>query len=392
MRQLWKKKALEKGFDPVLVQAYGEELSDAIDKGYTISEDFTTEDQRKIHSLKKNVWQFSTAKTYAQLRQMSDALVKPDGTMRTFEEFRIQTTIITGEQLRHLKTEYQTAVAGAQMASKWEEIQRMKEAYPLLEFIAVEDEHTTALCRSLDGVIRPVDDSFWMQFYPPNHYNCRSTVKQHRKGEITPDDKILKPSIPDIFKVNLGERGLAFPEDHAYFEGVPAEIIKEARQFFPYAMQFDILDVTDRLKGIVRQHFMTDAEASDYSRVLDYATQQARSKKIIVDIMPTLDPQGHAAQREIIFPDARHGKSADLRIDKLLWEEEGIKTHSRRAIKGAIEAGANQANRVVINIPVDMVLDFELAKVARDKFKDYRDLLTIVFKQGDMEYRFDRKK
>src|SRR5690606_32266181 len=132
--------------------------------------------------------------------------------------------------------EYQTAIAGAQMASKWEEIQRMKATYPLLEFIAVEDDHTTALCRSLDGGIRPVDDAFWMQFYPPNHYNCRSTVKQLRKGNITPDDETAGAEIPELFQVHLGHGGLPFPEDHAHFEGPPPAVMKASRQFYPYDM------------------------------------------------------------------------------------------------------------------------------------------------------------
>lgn len=385
-RELWEKKALEQGYDPVLIQAYGERLSKAIDKGYTVEEDFSTQDQHKIHALKKNVWQFSTAKTYTQLKQMSDALIRPDGTMRSFDEFRIQTAIITGRQLRHLKTEYQTAVAGAQMASKWEEIQRAKDTYPLLQFIAVEDDHTTALCRSLDMVIRPVDDAFWMQFYPPNHYNCRSTVKQLRKGEITADDKIIKPNIPVIFKVNLGERGLAFPEDHAYFEGMPIEVYQEARKHFPYAMQFDILDTPS---GIVRQHFQADASASDYSRVYDMALSKAK-EGITVDIMPTLGREQDRAQRQIIFPDAKTNKSPDLRIDKILWEEENVTKESRRAIKGAVEAGANQANHVIINIQFH-VYDRDLWAIAKQKFKDYPELMKIEFNSLGKTYSFSRE-
>lgn len=324
---------------------------------------------------------------------MSEALISPDGTLRTFDEFRIQTALITGKQLRHLKTEYHTAVSGAQMASHWVEIQRMKESYPLLEFIAVEDAHTTALCMSLSGVIKPIDDPFWMQFYPPNHYNCRSTVKKIRKGTITPDDQIVKPDIPDIFKVNLGERGLAFPEDHAYFVDTPTEVLRDARQHFPYAMQFDILNEdNDGLIGIVRQHYLVDTQASDYQRVVATAIELAKKNKTTVDILPTLGREQDKAQRQIIFPDAKPNKSPDLRINKVLWEEEQVHKHSRRAIKGAIEAGANQANNVIVNIPAEMELDFELSKIARDKFKDYNDLITIIFKHGEIEYRFDRKK
>jgi len=148
-REIWEKKAIEKGYDPELVKAYGSQLSKAVDKGYPkIEADFSMEDQKKIHSLKNNVWQFSTAKTYTQLKQMSDALVAPDGKLRTFDEFRIQAALISGEQLRHLKTEYQTAVAGAQMASKWVEIQRMKSTYPLCNSLLLKMS-TQLLCVGL---------------------------------------------------------------------------------------------------------------------------------------------------------------------------------------------------------------------------------------------------
>ncbi len=321
---------------------------------------------------------------------MSEALVKPDGTMRTFDEFRIQTAIITGQQLRHLKTEYQTAVAGAQMASKWVEIQRMKATYPLLQFIAVEDKHTTALCMSLSDVIKPVDDPFWMQFYPPNHYNCRSTVKQLRKGEITPDDKVIKPAIPEIFKVNLGERGLAFPEDHAYFDGMPAEVYREARQFFPYAMQFDILDITDELQGIVRRHYLSDVNASDYSRNLAIAIDRATNEKVIVDLMPTLDPDTYPVQRLTIFPDAKKDKSPDLRINKILWEEENsTKSFNVNNIKHAIGAGSKQANHVIVTLS-EQVNKVILDRLVNGRWKDHKDLQEIIFRFDGQEWRYKR--
>lgn len=394
VKEIWEKKALESGYDPVLIQAYGERLSQAIDKGYQVSEDFSTPDQKKIHALKKNVWQFSSAKSYTQLKQLSEALVKPDGTVRPFDEFRIQASIITGEQLRHLKTEYNTAVAGAQMASKWEEIKRMKASYPLLEFIAIEDNHTSALCRSLNGVIRPVDDPLWAQFYPPNHYNCRSTVKQLRKGEITPDDKIVRPNIPKIFKVNLGERGLAFPEDHAYFDGMPADVAHESRKHFPYNMQFDIMDISEETLGIVRRHFMVDTKASDYERNYNIAVSKAKTEKIIIDLMPTLDPNSYVTQRAVIFPDAKFRKSPDLRINKVLWEEESIdlgKPLTQENISRKLSKGIKQAERVIMSL-YDEVSEEILSRVAEGKFDATKSLEIIEFRTPTKSIIYKRQK
>lgn len=392
-RKLWEEQALEQGYDPVLIQTYGERLSEAIKKGYGkdyIDTDFNTPDYKKLYSLEKNVWQFSAAKTYTQLKQMSDALTKPDGSLRSFDEFRIQTVIITGEQLRHLKTEYQTAVAGAQMAAKWDTIQAQKHIYPYLEFIAIEDEHTTALCRSLDGVIRPVDDAFWMQFYPPNHYNCRSTVKQRRNVEVTHESKIAYPNIPSIFKVNLGQRGLAFPEDHAYFEDMPPEVMEASRQFFPYNMQFDILDASNNTEGIIRRHYMVDTESADYDRLLKIAIDKTVNDKIMVDIMPTLDPDGFAAQRAVIFPDAKPNKSPDLRIDKVLYEEESsTRSFNSNNIKHAIGEGSKQADYVIINLSeeVDKII---LDRLANGRWKDHKHLKLIEFRFNDEVWVYKR--
>lgn len=373
------------------MKAYGEQLSKAIDKGYPKTKlDFSTEDERKIHALKKNVWQFSAAKNYTQLREMSDALTDPEGKQRSFEDFRIQTALITGKSLKYLKAEYDTAVAGSQMASEWVDIQRTKDLYDILEFIAVEDDRTTALCLSLNGVRKHVDDPFWRKYYPPNHYRCRSRVKRVRSGDITPDDQIIRPEIPEIFKVNLGERGLVFPEDHAYFVGTPKEIIDEARQYFPYAMQYDILNEdNDGLIGIVRQHYMTDTTASDYKRLVEIAKEKARNEKMIVDIMPTLGREKDKVQRDVIFPDAKENKSPDLRINKVLWEEEHVVKESRRAIKGAVESGAAQANNLIVSI--DYEVDYRtLYGIAMQKFKDYPSLSVIEFRPKGKIYVISR--
>src|SRR5690606_9023503 len=127
----------------------------------------------------------------------------PDGNVREFGDFKREAQQISGQQMRWLRTEYDSAIGGAQMASKWLSIQEDKEEFPLLQFDAVMDRHTSKLCGSLNKVIRPVDDPFWKIYFPPNHFNCRSTVRQLREGKVTPVDKIAYPEkLPEMFKVN----------------------------------------------------------------------------------------------------------------------------------------------------------------------------------------------
>ena len=43
-----------------------------------------------------------------------------------------------------------------------------------LEYSAILDDRTTPLCEYLDGRTYALDDEFWTDYMPPNHFNCRS--------------------------------------------------------------------------------------------------------------------------------------------------------------------------------------------------------------------------
>lgn len=191
--------------------------------------DYNTPDYNMLESLQKNVWQFSAAKNYQQLVSLSKALVDDDGKLRTFAEFKRVASTINDQYINQwLRTEYDTAVGGAQMASKWTDIKE-NSATKLLEFDAVMDTHTSELCSSLNGVKKPVDDEFWNTYYPPNHFNCRSTVRQLNEGEETPTSKIVYPEkMPAMFKTNLAKQGLVFPKSHPYYDGCPHNVLNEA--------------------------------------------------------------------------------------------------------------------------------------------------------------------
>ncbi|WP_410221925.1 phage minor head protein [Pedobacter sp.] len=365
--------------DPVLVQTYGNRLQEALKKGLGINVDFTVRDNELHLKLQQNVWQFSAAKSYTQLKDMSAALLKPDGTLRSFDEFRMQVSTITKQQLTWLKTEYDLAVSGGQMAAKWDQIQKQKDLFPYLQLEAVEDSHTTALCKKLDGTVRHVDDPFWQLYYPPNHYNCRSTVRQLKSGKNTTDDEITYPEIPEMFKVNLGQRGLAFPEDHAYFIDMPKEVMDKSREFFPYNLQFDILHED---LGTVRKHFLVTGYESDYNRIENIAVDKAKQGST-VDIMPTLDPTTYSSYtRDIIFKGGKAGKSPDLRIDGELVEYETVYKTTVRALKGAIESGAAQADFIIVSM-ASRYDDKVISGIIRQKVKDYPNLRYLEFRYKD---------
>ena len=76
--------------------------------------------------------------------------------------------------------------------------QQMMEDPPMyLEFIGIDDDRQSEICRVRNGVIRPYTDPWWDDNWPPLHYNCRSTVREIFAEEA--DEMKIKPtSLPNI--------------------------------------------------------------------------------------------------------------------------------------------------------------------------------------------------
>jgi SPP1 gp7 family putative phage head morphogenesis protein len=94
-----------------------------------------------------------------------------------------------------VKNIFENNIAAAYQAGKWEQYQRVKEERPYLQYVAIRDNRTRPDHAMIDGTVRPIDDSFWQFYYPPNGYRCRCTTislsayQMEREGlEVTPDD------------------------------------------------------------------------------------------------------------------------------------------------------------------------------------------------------------
>jgi len=191
--------------------------------------DYDTPDYEMLSAIQKNVWQFSAAKNYQQLRALSDALIGADGKLLSKSDFLKAASAINDQFIkRYGATEYDLAVAGSQMASKWVAIQRDAATLGFIEFDAVLDTQTTALCRSLDGIIVKWDSDFAKRYYPPNHFGCRLTVRQRGNVNPTPASQLSYPDIQPMFATNMAQSGLVFPAKHPYFTDMPENIRMQA--------------------------------------------------------------------------------------------------------------------------------------------------------------------
>ena len=147
---------------------------------------FIEKDLELLQEMRTNIYLFSAAKTYQQVRQMSSALISDEGTIVPFKQFR-QKAEQTYDLFNKtwLQTEYDTAIGQAQAARKWQDIEKQADVLPLLEYVAVLDSKTSEICRPLDGIIAPVGDPIWKRVAPLNHFNCRCMPKQLDEGKVT---------------------------------------------------------------------------------------------------------------------------------------------------------------------------------------------------------------
>jgi SPP1 gp7 family putative phage head morphogenesis protein len=191
---------------------------------------FNMQDKELLSELRSNIYLFSAAKTYQQIRTMSSALISDDGTIVPFKQFREnaeQTYDLFNKTW--LRTEYDTAIGQAQNARKWLDIEKNADILPLLEYSAVMDKRTSDICRHLDGIIAPVNDPIWKKIAPLNHFNCRCLLLQLSEGVPTGMDAKMEKvteaetQMDDLFKMNPGQSGYVFSKDHPYFDIAPRD-------------------------------------------------------------------------------------------------------------------------------------------------------------------------
>lgn len=210
------KKGLYKGYGTNLAS-----LGKKIGKGT-----FDASDMELLTELRTNIYMFSAAKTFQQVREISSLIIDNKGTLRPFSEFKKEARqVFDTYNKTWLQTEYDTAVGQAQNAVKWNMISKQADVLPLLQYDAILDKNTSDICRPLDGITAKVSDPIWKKIMPLNHFNCRCAVKQLSEEEGRPtatgkkteavDEALGK--MKDVFKMNPGIDGYAFKKDHPYF-------------------------------------------------------------------------------------------------------------------------------------------------------------------------------
>lgn len=84
----------------------------------------------------------------------------------------------------YLANVYRTNMVSAYSVGRYTQQEAMKDVFEYWFYDAVFDGRTSLICKTLDGKVYRADDPIWGRIYPPNHYQCRSSVIALTKEEF----------------------------------------------------------------------------------------------------------------------------------------------------------------------------------------------------------------
>lgn len=198
---------------------YAATLDKEIKKGFGVRKiTDKTRNLSSIQEMSENARLFAGGKTYHLTRELMDA----KKLSKNRAEYKVMAQKIYDKYERWGEAETNTMLAQAQSCKKWQQIEAEKDLFPKLRYSTIGD--ACSICKPLDGIVAPVDSSFWNKAAPINHYNCYCIlIQETSRARVTNVNRMktlethLEGVMDDTFKNNVGKTGEAFPR-HPYFE------------------------------------------------------------------------------------------------------------------------------------------------------------------------------
>ena len=206
--------------DPAVI-GFIDEHASVLDSGFAQVE----MSDRMRARLRESDWIFSGMKTFHELNEAFPSLLDENGERKPFERFLNDVQSIDETYNQHyLRAEYNYAEASAEMAAKWEDIEKDGDDYNL-QYRTAGDDKVRPEHAALHGVTLPPSDPFWDEYYQPNGWNCRCTVVQVLKDKYPTTDRTealrrgreaLAKDTKGMFRFNSGKQGKTFPDYNPY--------------------------------------------------------------------------------------------------------------------------------------------------------------------------------
>jgi SPP1 gp7 family putative phage head morphogenesis protein len=369
--------------------------------GISTAVDLETPDAEMLVQLSRNAWQFSAAKNYRQLKDLSLALTDENGKLREWSDFREAAQKIGVKyNERWMRTEYDQAISGATSAARWKDYEKNAELMPNLQYQTVGDNFVREEHQILDGIVRPMTDAFWSTHYPPNGWGCRCEAIQIPNGlaRVTPAENIPPTPVPPMFRTNLAKTGLIFPKGHPYYKGIPQSELRRAIANLPPENTYIRVAIGDREIDVHPLH--GERELSKNLEAVNALLQiepEAEIKLLpIIDVGEKTGVEDMKVRKKFFpkeFLDKFPLKNPDMLFNGKAAEIESS-SGSKSSIQNAIRHGKEQADFVLVRVPDE--IDFEDAKRFANgqmaHYKNKEDLTVWIYNSSEKEEYITQKR
>ena len=356
-KQLYEDRKVDAKTQQRLWRSQYEPLKKAIEEGSggpIVKVEYGAPNFEMLKNLQVNVGVFATFKNHAMMKEVVGLLKDAVGNLKPRDTF-MRDALAIDQQYRKdwLATEYDTAVRSARTATIWAKAQDTKRLYPNAEYIHTVSQHPDPGHEEFVGIIRPIDDPFWMTHWPPNRWRCKCSVRVTDKD--TTDIPNGLPAIDPAFAFNPGKTGQAFDlEKTQYIKSVSAAeqpaLIKQARKEvnkdivreLPYKNEY-----TSKSGGKVDAHPLSFDNA-DFTQALAVARSLANEGHDIKLLPDINDP----LLRKELLPEGIKGNKnpAYLINGKWVADLKTVNEPTQTAVHDALANANRQCNNIILNV------------------------------------------
>jgi len=331
---------------------------------------------RMKQNLSENVYLFSGAKTYAELKELSEMLLDDTGNIKPFSKFWQDVESIHPKYNRsYLQAEYIFATQSAQMASKWSDYEADGDRYNL-QYRTAADDRVRDSHRVLHNTTLPPSDPFWKDYFPPNGWRCRCTTVQVRKSKYPESDSYEAQNLGaqstegrnNIFRFNPGKEQVIFPKHHPYLKSITAEEKSKIMESITEGIFIPVKAFKNG--GKYFEHELIDKKKSDYKLVKNIGIEFARlGKKVKATPLVHFKSDEYQSIYKRLIGTKYERKCPDLLINGNFYEVESYTPPFKRdKISGMFTKGLKQSSNIIIN-NTKGASDRHIKKIIHDRIR-----------------------
>jgi len=211
--------------DPDLFEITYKALEDSVDLGAGKIE-YGKPNYALAQELKDSAAFFAAGKTEQQAKELAALRVRPDGKIRSWEEFHTLSKSVVEDYNEHwLKVEYNTGIRQSRAAVEWKKYESNADLYPNLEYMPSRAATPSEEHKVYWHIIKPIGDEFWKKHYPPSRYNCQCGASPTDDDPTGAIEQVSEPS-PGLDN-NPGQTGQLFSDNHPYIAKLTPEELKQ---------------------------------------------------------------------------------------------------------------------------------------------------------------------